>query len=107
MFLYAEKGTTVNLECPIKIPVNNLTWRGPPKLRTYLSGFRKADLEYINFLYSTKNNKSTLQIVNFTTENEGLYQCLTIHGGEETFNVTLFRKFMRYYILLFQGKPTK
>lgn len=99
MFLYAEEGGTINIECPMKIPVNDVTWRGPPRLKTYSSGYHKADLEHVNVSHLTKNNTPTLQIVNFTAKNEGLYQCSSFRGGDETFNVTLFRKYMFHFML--------
>ncbi|VDI11374.1 Hypothetical predicted protein [Mytilus galloprovincialis] len=89
IYLYAKEGTTAILECPMRVPVDNITWRGPPNLKTYVSGNQKAEFEHIRFIHTSQNNHHTLHILDFTTENEGLYRCSSL-GGMDTFNVTMF-----------------
>ncbi|CAG2254921.1 unnamed protein product [Mytilus edulis] len=43
-YMYAKEGTTVNIACPMTTPVDLLTWRGPPGLKTYFSGSQRLNV---------------------------------------------------------------
>lgn len=90
---YVHEGKEVNLTCPMKIEIANLTWRGPPKLKLYSTRTTESNIQNIRVIHVGSTNENILKIVKFETNNEGLYQCTSLYGGEDTFKVTILREY--------------
>lgn len=90
---YVPEGEEVNLTCPMKIAMADLTWRGPPNLSIYSSGHKERELKNVKLIHVEGTSENILMISKFQTNNEGLYSCVSLRGGDESFNVTMLRKY--------------
>ncbi|CAC5368511.1 unnamed protein product [Mytilus coruscus] len=88
---YVHEGEEVNLTCPMKIAIANLTWRGPPELKLYATRTTASNIQNVRVIHVGSTKENILKILKFEASNEGLYQCLSFYGGEDTFNVTMIR----------------
>lgn len=88
--LFVREGETVNLTC--QIAMDDLSWRGPPNLTLYASGSDKCNLTNIHLSHLEKTKDNILKIFKFEAKHEGNYQCSSLLGGDQMFNVKLLRK---------------
>lgn len=95
--IYVQEGDSVDLTCPMKIPIAYLTWRGPPEYAIYASGTTDTDIKNVKVVHVKSTNETILKILKFEANNVGLYQCLSLKGGDDVFNVTMLRKSVRHY----------
>ncbi|XP_052074588.1 uncharacterized protein LOC127712265 isoform X2 [Mytilus californianus] len=89
--IYVQEGDSVKLTCPMKIPIANLTWRGPPEYNIYASGTTESDIKNVQVIHVKSTNENILKILKFEADNVGLYQCISLNGGDDLFNVTMLR----------------
>lgn len=80
----------------------NLTWRGPPNLSIYSSGHQERKIKNVKLIHVESKNENILKILKFQTNNEGLYRCVSLQGGDDSFNVTMLRKYFTLIIVVLQ-----
>lgn len=101
---YVNEGEEVNLTCPMRIAMANLTWRGPPHLSIYSSGHHEHEIKNVKLIHVESTNENILKILKFPANNEGLYKCASLNGGDDSFNVTMLRRYHTHIIVVLQCK---
>lgn len=93
MDISVQEGDAVDLLCPMKISIDDLVWRGPPDLRIYASGSTESDIKNVQVLHEKNTKENILKILKFAVDSVGIYQCISLRGGDDSFNITMLRKY--------------
>ncbi|CAG2225147.1 unnamed protein product [Mytilus edulis] len=89
MDIYVQEGDAVDILCPMKISIDDLIWRGPPELMIYASGSTESDIKNVQVLHEKNTKKNILKILKFAVDSVGIYQCISLRGGDDSFNITM------------------
>ncbi|XP_076106284.1 uncharacterized protein LOC143074964 isoform X2 [Mytilus galloprovincialis] len=92
MDIYVQEGDAVDLLCPMKISIDDLIWRGPPELMIYASGSTESNIKNVQVLHEKNTKENILKILKFAVDSVGIYQCISLRGGDDSFNITMLRK---------------